>query len=149
MKQHVASITCYAVLLLAGPTAAQAAANVQEGQWESTVEMKMEIPGMPFAMPPMKFTSTDCLSQDDLVPKTGRKDQRCEIRNRQISGNKVTWESVCVDKDGTTEGQGKVTYSGNSYQGIMRARMIPRDRSAQATKVDYTLSGRYLGGCKR
>ena len=135
--------------LLAWPAIALAAPNMQEGEWENAVEMKMEIPGMPFALPAMKFKSTNCLTQKDMVPNTAKKDQRCEIKKQEVSGNKVTWQTLCTDKDGTTEGEGEVTYSGNSYQGVMHARMIPKDKSAQATKVDYKLNGRYLGACKK
>lgn len=61
----------------------------------------------------------------------------------------MTWQTVCKDKDGTTEGEGEITYSGNSYRGTMQARMIPNDRNAKSAKVDYKLSGRYLGACKK
>jgi len=51
-----------------------------------------------------------------------------------VSGNKVTWQTVCTDKDGTTEGEGEITYSGNSYQGTMHARMISKNQTPNRQK---------------
>jgi len=122
---------------------------MQEGEWENAVEMKMEIPGLPFGMPAISFKTKKCLTEKDMVPNTSKENQRCEVKNQQLSGNKVTWQTVCTDKNGTTEGEGEITYSDNSYQGVMHARIIPNKSNAQSTKVDSKLNGRYLGACKK
>src|SRR3989337_420880 len=117
MKQNSFCIVFVVVLIAiiaSGTPALSAGVNMQEGNWESTMEIKME--GMPFPMPPMKFTTTQCLTKEDMVPKTAQKDQQCEIKEKKVSGNKVTWKVKCVEKNGTTEGEGEITYSGNSYQ---------------------------------
>lgn len=141
------------LLILAGSLAfsthAAAAPNMQVGEWENGVEMKMDVPGLPFPMPAIKFKTKKCLTEKDMVPNTSKENQRCEVKNQQVSGNKVTWQTVCTDKDGTTEGEGEITYSGDSYQGTVHARMIPKKPNSQPVKVDYKLNGRYLGACRK
>lgn len=139
--------------LIAAATAAAAPAlaapNMQEGEWENAIEVKMEMPGLPFSMPGMSFKHNDCLTHKDMVPDTAQKGQECKIKEQKVSGDKVTWKSVCTDKDGTLEAEGEMTYSGKSYRGTMKARSIPKDKSAQGMKMDYKLNGRYLGACKK
>lgn len=122
------------------------AIDMQEGKWESTVEMKME--GAPFPMPPMSFNDTKCLTKKDMVPNTAQKDQKCEVIDQKIIGNKATWKIRCTDKDGVTEGQGEIVYKGNSYTGNMQMKMTPRDRGNQPININYKLTGRRIGGCK-
>mgnify|MGYP003444649824 FL=1 len=121
------------------------AVDMQEGKWETTVEMKME---GPFPMPPMSFNDTKCLTKKDMVPRTAQKDQKCETIEQKVSGNKVTWKIRCSDKDGVTEGKGEIVYKGNSYTGNMQMSMTPRDRGNQPININYKLTGRRIGGCK-
>jgi hypothetical protein len=122
------------------------AADMQEGNWETTVEMKME--GAPFPMPPMSFNDTKCLTKKDMVPNTAQKDQKCEVIDQKVVGSKATWKIRCADKDGTTEGQGEIIYKGSSYTGNMQMKMTPKNRSGQPMNINYKLTGRRLGNCK-
>lgn len=66
--------------LLAFSTPAAAASGMQEGEWESVVEFRMEIPGLPFAMPPMTIKTNQCLTEKDMVPSTARKTNDAKSR---------------------------------------------------------------------
>jgi hypothetical protein len=121
------------------------ALDMQEGNWETTVEMKME---GPFPMPPMSFNDTKCLTKKDMVPRTAQKDQKCETIEQKVSGNKATWMIRCTDKDGVTDGHGEVIYKGNSYTGTMQMKMTPKDRRDEPMNIKYKLTGRRIGGCK-
>lgn len=121
------------------------AVDMKEGNWETTVEMKMD---GPFPMPPMKINDTKCLTKKDMVPNTAQKDQKCEVIDQKIVGNKATWKIRCTDKDGVTEGQGEVVYKGNSYTGNMQMKMTPKDRRSEPMKINYKLTGRRIGDCK-
>jgi hypothetical protein len=136
-------------LVLAGATIALTAPNMQEGEWETAVEVKMEVPGMPGAVPPMSFKNTQCLTQKDLVPNTAGPDQQCTILEHTVNGNTVNWKIRCVDKDGTMDGRGQMIYSGGTYQGQVQATHTPRDRSDPPMKTDMKLNGRHVGVCKR
>lgn len=123
---------------------ASADVNMQEGQWETTIEMKME--GMPFPMPPITSKVSQCLTKKDMVPDTANKDQKCEVRNRKVSGNKVSWTVICSDKDGRSEGEGEITYSGSTYKGVIKTKIFSKG-SAKPMISTMKLAGKRTGNC--
>jgi uncharacterized protein DUF3617 len=129
-----------ALLAAAIPALACAAPNMQEGNWEVTTKMEME--GMPFQMPPMKHNQ--CMTRQDVVP-SAKKDQSCVVKDQKVSGDTVTWRVTCKDRDGTTEGDGKVTYAGKTYAGAMNMKVT--DKRGKATSVRYQMQGRHTGPC--
>lgn len=126
--------------------AAQAAVNMQEGNWETTVDMKME--GMPFPMPPTTYRSTQCLTRKDMVPSTAEKDQKCEIKSQKVSGNTVTWTVICRDEDGTSEGRGEITYSGTTYQGVVKTTVRTKG-DEEPIRTTMKMKGKRLGNCPK
>jgi len=118
---------------------------MQPGLWEITT--KMEMPGMPVAMPPTK--ATHCYTPQDVenTDKTIPKDQTCKLNSHSVAGNKVTWAVSCQDKNGTTTGNGEMTYKGNSYDGTMK--MSVKAKGAAPMNMTYRYSGRRLGDCKK
>ena len=96
---------------------AVAAPDMKEGLWEVTVTSKMEMPGMTMPMPPVKYTQ--CLTKNDFVPQKTEKGEQCEKMNVTINGNTVSWTVKCNSKEGSTKGTGKITYKGNTYEGVM------------------------------
>ena len=121
--------------------------NMQEGNWETTMEVKME--GLPFPMPSMTSKVTQCITKKDLIPKTAKKDQQCDIKEQKITGNKVSWTMVCVDKNSTMESEGEITYDGNSYQGTVKSKTIKKDKPGQAMTSTVQMKGRRLGPCSK
>jgi len=122
--------------------------NMQEGNWETTVEMKME--GLPFPMPPVTSKVTHCITKKDLIPKTTKKEQQCDIKEQKVAGNKVSWKMVCVDKSGsTTESQGDITYAGNSYQGTIKSKTTTKDKPGKAMTSTMQVKGQRLGPCPK
>jgi hypothetical protein len=115
--------------------------NAQEGEWESTMEMKME--GLPFPIPPV--TTKHCVTKENLVPKASEKDDKCKIKDQKIVGNKVTWSIECLDKGEKTESQGEITYSGDSYKGTMKTRMT--DKTGKTMITNANMTGRRIGEC--
>jgi hypothetical protein len=130
-----------ALLVLAPASPSEAQVNMRDGKWEITSEMSME--GMPFQMPPTK--TTQCITKENLVPQSGERKDSCKVLSQSIVGNKVTWKVRCVEKDVTTEGEGEITYTGNSYKGAMTARMT--DKSGKTETVKMKLSGLRVGEC--
>lgn len=129
------------------PIASFAEVNMQEGNWETTMEMKME--GMPVPMPPVVSKVQQCITKKDLVPKTSNKEQKCDIRSQKVQGNKVSWDMVCVDKNGTMESQGEITYAGNNYQGVVKTRTTPKDRPGKPMTSSMKMMGKRLGPCAK
>ena len=117
------------------------AIDMSEGKWEHTMEMKME--GMP--VPPMPMTTTQCMSQKDLVPKSSDKDANCKILEQKVTGNKVVWKVKCVEKDSVTESEGEITYSGTTYSGTQKMKIT--EKSGQVMNATMKMKGRRIGSC--
>jgi len=122
--------------------------NMQEGNWETTIETKMEMEGMPFPLPPMTYKVSQCLTKKEMVPNTAKKDQKCEVKNQKITGNTVTWQVVCVDKDGKSEGDGAITYAGNSYDGAIKMKITTKD-SPKPMRMNIKMNGKRIGNCTK
>jgi hypothetical protein len=116
--------------------------NMQPGMWETTVKMEME--GMPIAMPP--FTSRHCITKEDLVPKTQRPGQQCEVSHQKISGNTVSWQVTCQNSGRTTTGDGTITYDGDSYHGTINMHMT--GGGGPAMTMHQNITGKRIGDCK-
>ena len=109
--------------------------NMKPGLWEITTKINM--PGM--SMPPQ--TTTQCLTKDDLVPKSTSPNQECKITDMKTSGNTVTWTMKCSGQGGESTATGEVTYNGDTYEGTMVM-------TQNGTKITMHMTGRRIGDCK-
>ena len=116
--------------------------NMQDGMWEMT--MKTEMPGMPFEMPPVKFSQ--CMTKKDAVPQRKEKNEDCKIISTKIEGSTVYWKVQCRTKDGTADSEGKVTYTGNSFSGDMKT--VMNDKKSGKMEVNNHMTGKRIGDCK-
>jgi hypothetical protein len=123
---------------------AAAAPDMKEGQWEVTVNSKMEMPGMSMAMPPVTYKQ--CLTKTDFVPNKKEPGQECEKISANVSGNTVTWSIKCKSKEGIMTGSGKITYKGNTYEGIMN--MTFPNQGGGEGKMTSNMTGKWVGNCK-
>ncbi len=140
MKQRVC-IILVAVFVAAWATAAIAAPNMTEGKWEITTKMQME--GMPMAMPPVKVNM--CLNNKETVPQKPQKNQDCKMISNKVEGNTVTWVMRCKDKHGTSDSEGKITYNGDSFDGKVIMTISSQEGNHQMTQK---MSGKRIGDCK-
>jgi hypothetical protein len=116
---------------------------MNEGDWKVTMTTSMQ--GLPFQMPPQTFSTTQCVTKDDLAPVDKSK-QECVIKEQKISGNTFYWKILCEDKSARTEGDGRITYSGSTYKGVINTRITDKREGSNIT-TRTQLSGRYLGPC--
>lgn len=121
---------------------AGAEVNMQDGMWEMT--MKTEMPGMPFEMPPVKFSQ--CLTKKDMVPQRKEKNEDCKMISTRTEGSTIYWKAQCRSKDGTMDSDGKITYRGDSFDGVMKT--IMDDSKSGRMEVTNHMSGRRIGDCK-
>lgn len=124
-------------LLALVSAAALAADKMKPGQYDYTV--KMEMPGMPFEMPPQNFQS--CVKQEDVDKSKQyqtQRDQDCEVKNMKQSGNKVSFDVAC--KDGTT---GHAEYS--STETTMSGKTV---MNREGTAMTMVMSAKRVGDCK-
>jgi hypothetical protein len=119
---------------------------MQEGLWEITSHT--EIPGRK-APQPQPVTSRACYTLQDVEQENAAapKDDRCEIRNYQHTGNKATWEITCAGKENIT-GHGSVTFDGRiAYRGTVALTMTLEGQSEIQMNNNY--SGKRLGNCEQ
>ncbi len=143
MKKSSFCVFLSVIILVAGISGMvplHAEISMDDGNWEVVTQMIME--GMPFQIPATKITQ--CLTKQNAVPGSD-KGENCKVLSQSITGNKVTWKVRCVDKEGTTEGEGEITYSGSSYKGALAMRMI--EKSGNTRNFQMNLSGRRIGDC--
>lgn len=116
-----------------------ALAQGKDDLWEVT--SKMEIPGMPMAMPPQ--THRVCIAKggkdDDYVPKR----EGCRIEDSKRVASKVTYKMVCTGKDPMTLA-GETTFGTNSYEGRMA---MSGKMDGRAIDMSQTYSGKRVGDC--
>jgi hypothetical protein len=130
-------------LFAAGPAMSQTGYRVdpqgKDELWDVT--SKMEMPGMPMAMPAQ--TQRVCVekgSNDAAVPK--RDD--CRVLDSKRTGNTVTYRMACKSGKNDYTATGESTWSGSGYQGKMR--MVG---TMEGTQMDMTMtySGARAGSC--
>jgi hypothetical protein len=126
----------YAPTVFSGP-------NMREGKWEITTTTEM--PGLPVAMPGVTYTH--CLTNKDMVPQKQEKNQDCKITDTKISGNTVTWVMKCSGKDGPMESVGKITYSGDTFEGSFTTTI--NDPSQGKMTITNHMKGRRIGDCTK
>ncbi len=112
------------------------AQNMKEGLWEIT--MTMEMPGMSMKMPPQ--TNTHCLTKKDMVPQKGEPGEECKVIKHEVKGDTVTWIMECKTKEGLTTFNGKVTYKGESFKGLVKMKQ-------SGMEMTQNLKGKWIGKC--
>jgi hypothetical protein len=126
---------CLVVVALAVPAVFAEENPIKAGKWQISVQMEM--PGMPFKMPPVKMNH--CITQDDAksaVPQDQNKD--CKMADYDLDGNTITWTVECPKQKLT--GKGRITYDGDTMEGEMR---LNADGQEMTTKY----AGKRLGEC--
>lgn len=127
-------------LLVAVAGSAFAAGPQRPGKWN--VKMQMEVPGMPFKMPPVNFDV--CLTEEDLkdpqkaVPNDPK--SSCKVGDYAVDGNKVTWTIDCPKEK--MKGKGEITYDEKSYTGSMNMTVGEQEMSTKYT-------GTWKGECTK
>ena len=133
------ALTCVTLLTVASMLPIAVMAEGTDDLWEVTT--KMEMPGMPMAMPPQ--TIRQCLakgSKDDAyIPRQ----QNCRVVDSQRTGNRITLKMVCPGTD-AMEATGDVTVAAASYDGRMTMVMC---RDGQSMEMASTFTGKRVGAC--
>jgi len=133
----VRKVVTVALLGCAAAGSALAASGPDE-LWEVTV--KVEMTGMPFALPAQ--TVEVCVPKGQMEG-TGQMDENCTTYDVKKSGNKTSYRFKCTG-DMTMSGQGESTMAGNSYKGSMQAKGHD-DGASFEMKQSY--SGKRIGNC--
>ena len=135
------SRTLSCAVLLIGALALPSAVAAQGKDDLYEVTSKMEMPGMPMAMPAQ--TSRVCVAKsgkdDDYVPRR----ENCRVLESKRTGNKLTYKMACTGKDAMTV-DGEMTFGSNSYEGRMK---MSGKMEGQPMEMMQTYSGKRVGDC--
>jgi len=105
-----------AILAMAWGAAAIAAPGEY---WDSTT--KIDMPGMPMAMPAQTFRF--CMAKGlEKDPRSGM-DKDCQLLESKMSGNKASFKMRCVKNGETMTGTGDMTFGPDSSDGRMTLTM--------------------------
>lgn len=115
---------------------AVAAGPKSGAEWE--IKTSMEMPGMPFAIPPTVIRQ--CI-EDKAVPYQEKKGEKCETVYKNVSGNTLSWKVVCDSKDGKMEMTGETSYTGDTMDSKVKMKSKQGDMSMHMT-------GKKMGACK-
>jgi hypothetical protein len=127
------------MVLLGLMSSASVWATGSDELWE--VSTKMEMPGMPFAMPAQ--TSKICMQKghendpNNAVPKD--KNQDCKMSDVKISGKKSSWKMKCEGEHPMT-GSGEMTRGDGTYSGKMKTHSKEGD-------MTMAYDGKRIGTC--
>lgn len=141
MKKLVLSVALLAAVAGSAFAADAPVSPQKPGKWN--VKMQMDVPGMPFKMPPINIDV--CLTEEDLknpekaVPNDPK--QKCTVSDYTIDGNTVKWTVDCPKQQ--TKGNGEITFvDENNYTGSMKMTV-----GEQEMTTKYT--GTWKGECKK
>jgi len=128
-------------LALLSTAALAADGKMQPGLWEYT--MKMEMPGMPFVMPPQTFQR--CMTEQDVdkgdYARNPREKSDCEIKNMKHSAGRVSYDVACKGERPMT-GHYEFTMTPTSMTGAGNM-----DMEGQTMKQN--MSAKRVGDCKK
>lgn len=112
------------------------------GEWWE-ISTKMEMQGMPFAMPAQ--TSKVCMPKGgESDPRyTQGKDSNCKMTDVKQSGNTVKYKGVCVTQGETMNMVGETTHDGNSFKSNMK---MSGKSGGEAVNMAMVSSGKRIGG---
>ena len=109
--------------------------------WEVTSKMEME--GMPFAMPAQ--TSKVCMPKGgESDPRnTQGKDSDCKMTDVKQSGDMVKFKGSCVNRGETMNMVGETTHSGNSFKTNLK---MSGKSDGETVDMAMTSTGKRIGG---
>jgi hypothetical protein len=114
-----------------------ASAQGKDELWE--ISSKMEMQGMPMAMPAQ--VNRVCVGKnrkdEDLVPRQSN----CRVVDSKRTGSKYTYRMECAGNDPMTM-VGEMTFGANAYDGQMRMTMTKTNDT-----MNMAVSGKRVGDC--
>ncbi len=126
-----------AVLIAALAASLPASAQGKDELWE--ISSKMDMPGMPMAMPAQ--VNRVCVGKnrkdEDLVPKQSN----CRVVDSKRVGSKYTYKMECTGNEPMTM-VGEMTFGTNAYDGQMRMTMTKTNDT-----MNMAVSGKRVGDC--
>ena len=133
----VVKLVCWSVAAGLALMSATSIAAGKEEMWE--VSSKMEMVGMPFAMPAQIDKMCIPKGQEKDPNKAVPNDKDCKMYDVKTSANKMSWKMKCEGKDAMS-GSGEMTYGEGSYTGKVKMHSDDGD-------MVISYNGKRVGSC--
>ena len=137
LRNRYRSAGAVAVLIAGLVVSLPLLAQGKDDLWE--ISSKMDMPGMPMAMPAQ--VNRVCVGKnrkdEDLVPKQSN----CRVVDSKRVGSKYTYKMECTGNEPMTM-VGEMTFGTNAYEGQMRMTM-----SKTNDTMNMAVSGKRVGDC--
>ena len=134
---HLPRAGTAAFLLVMLVASLPASAQGKDDLWE--ISSKMDMPGMPMAIPPQ--VNRVCVGKsrkdEDLVPRQSN----CRVVDSKRVGSKFTYKMECTGNEPMTM-LGEMTFGTNAYDGQMRMTMTKTNDT-----MNMAVSGKRVGDC--
>jgi hypothetical protein len=127
------------VLFVLATTLPVMAVDLKPGKYEITI--KVEMAGMPGGIPTQ--TTTQCLTKEDPVPNSTDM-QGCTMKDVVTKGNTMTYTMACDQQGMKSQTSGKMTYSGNTFEGTNQTKMGAEEGAMTITSI---IKGKWIGKC--
>ena len=136
------SLLLITALILISANSSAVDMKVKPGKWEFVSTTTMAMMGAP-----RSHTSTQCLSESGVSPKTLMKDmtQGCELLDSNTTKNSMSWKVKCQQEGGEMTGEGQVSSTGSSLEGGMNMKM---SFNGQAMDMSVEWTGKHIGACE-
>ena len=120
------------------PVTIFAADNMRDGKWELITTMEM--PGMPFSIPPTRFEH--CYTKEDVKDqkKTISTDKNCTVTDLKQSGNRVAWKMKCTGKN-SGDFSGETIFRSDAFDSTMKM-------ESKEQTMNMKVKGKRLGNCQ-
>jgi hypothetical protein len=117
--------------------------NMKPGKWEIVTETTMQGAPGGMQMPPQKFIHTQCLTREEMIPKSKETGGNCRISDLKQDGDTIRWKITCNNAGGKSHGSGQISYHGTRFEGTMTIRVEGEISFSLTSKME----GRWIGEC--
>jgi hypothetical protein len=150
MQLALAALAAAVATAYAGPFDAFKG-KMKEGMYEYKMDMDMgQMPGMPPGMGKQSRTFQHCVTKKDIdeggfgkSPRDKQQQERCQIKNMNVSGNTATYTMECTDPP--MKADNKIDFTDSGFNMDMKMQMT---RQGQTMNMSQHMEGRYIGACK-
>jgi hypothetical protein len=142
-KQTAAHWAVLASLVFPGMAISADSLNLEEGYWDTYVTIRVQ--GGILPVPAIK--SSKCITRQDPLPNSTHSSRmKCNVFDKAVVGNDVSWRIECADDKGKMEGAGKITYAGRTFDGGMDM-LVTEIGGDRRLKLNYAMHGERVRSC--
>ncbi len=145
MTIHPTLGLCCLALLAASLPATDASASEPGNMMKMHVTSRMQVPGVPFQMPPITHNQEVCVSAKKPDPRDMTKQNKdCKVTDYKESGNTVSYRMACT---GDVQMNGEGSYEMLDGGGVRGTLHFTGSSRGESVTMDMNYEGERIGSC--